>query len=100
MTNKHKKMSEKPMLRGMACLVLGALLSTLPVKQADAMTVIDPAAIAIIVHRGDGQAVDIIAAAGEQPDDAREHARLVLHQHGNRGGTLRGINRRCHLDLP
>jgi hypothetical protein len=33
-----------------------------------------------LVHRGDGQAVDVVAAAGEEADDARQHARLVLDQ--------------------
>ena len=37
-----------------------------------------------LVDLGDGQALDIVAAAGEQPDDARQHARLVVDQHRDR----------------
>ena len=33
-----------------------------------------------------GERVDIVAAAGEQPDDAREHARLVVDEHGQSVG--------------
>ena len=44
---------------------------------------------AVGVDRGDGQAVDVVAAAGEQPDDARQDAGLVVHQHGD--GALRCV---------
>ena len=33
---------------------------------------------------GDGEAFDVVTAAGEQPDHARQHAGLVLHQHRER----------------
>jgi hypothetical protein len=33
---------------------------------------------------GDGQRVDVERAAGEQAGDAREHARAVLDEHGQR----------------
>jgi hypothetical protein len=33
-----------------------------------------------------GQRVDVVAAAGEQPDHAREHARLVVDDHRQRVG--------------
>ena len=33
-----------------------------------------------------GQQLDIVAAAGEQADDAREHARLVVDEHGQSVG--------------
>ena len=36
------------------------------------------------VDLGDGQALDIVAAPGKQPDDARQHARLVVDEHGDR----------------
>ena len=36
---------------------------------------------------GNGEAFDIVTAAGKQPDHAREHARLVLHQHRERVRT-------------
>ena len=38
---------------------------------------------------GDGETLDVVAAAGEQPDDAREHAGLVLHQHRERVRLVR-----------
>ena len=44
------------------------------------------------VDLGDGQAVDVVAAPGKQPDDARQDARLVVDQHGDRvalGGVAR-----------
>jgi hypothetical protein len=31
-----------------------------------------------------GERLDIVAASSEQPDDAREHARLVVDQHAHR----------------
>ena len=36
-----------------------------------------------LVHLGHGQALDIVATAREQPDDARKHTRLIVHKHGN-----------------
>ena len=35
----------------------------------------------LMLGLGDGERVDIVAAAGEQADDAREHAGLVVDKH-------------------
>ncbi len=35
-----------------------------------------------VIHLGDRQAFDIVAAAREQPDDARQHARFIVDEHG------------------
>ncbi len=35
------------------------------------------------VHLGDGQALDIVAAPGEEPDDARQDTRLVVDEDGD-----------------
>ncbi len=37
-----------------------------------------------VVHLGHGQAVDVIAAPGKQPDDPRQNARFVFDQHRQR----------------
>ena len=42
---------------------------------------------AIVIDLGHGQAFDVVAAAGEQADDARQNARLVVDQNGD-GVTL------------
>ena len=41
--------------------------------------------------RANGQAVDIIAAAGEQPDHAGEHAGLVIDQHRDDRGAKTSV---------
>ena len=38
----------------------------------------------LVLGLGHGQALDIVAAPGEQPDHARQNARLVVDQHGER----------------
>src|SRR5947209_11219137 len=38
----------------------------------------------LVLGLGNGETVDIVAAPGEQPDDARKHARLVVDQHRER----------------
>ena len=46
---------------------------------------------------GDGQALDIVAAPGEEADDPRQNPRLVLDQHGKRaalGGVVHGRSSR------
>ena len=43
------------------------------------------------IDLGDGQALDVVAAPGKQPDDARQHARLVVDQHGDRVALDVGI---------
>jgi hypothetical protein len=35
---------------------------------------------------GDRERIDVVAAAGEQPDHPRQHARLVVDQHRQRVG--------------
>src|SRR5215470_16596381 len=37
----------------------------------------------LVLGLGHGERLDVVAAAGEQPDDAREHAGLVVDQHGH-----------------
>ncbi len=44
-------------------------------------------AVPVVLDRRDRQAVDVVAAPGEQPDDAREHAGLIVDQHGDGGAT-------------
>src|SRR5208282_1446597 len=39
-----------------------------------------------VLGLGDGERVDIVTAAGKQPDDAREHAGLVVDEHAQRAG--------------
>jgi hypothetical protein len=41
----------------------------------------DARAVAGVVDLGHGQAVDVVAAAREKPDDAGQHARLVFDDH-------------------
>src|SRR3954470_15983122 len=44
----------------------------------------------------DGETVDVVAAPGEQPDHAREHAGLIIDQHRKRvplGLLLDGLSR-------
>ena len=48
-------------------------------------------------HRRDGQAVDVVAAAGEQADDAREDARLVVDQDRDRRAAQCGVG---HVGYP
>ena len=43
----------------------------------------------LVLGLGHRQEFDIVAAAGEQPDDARQHARLVVDQHRQRVGLDR-----------
>ena len=43
---------------------------------------------AVGIDFGHRQAFDVVAAAGEQADDARQHARLIVHQDG-RGCDVR-----------
>ena len=45
----------------------------------------------VMLGLGDCQALDVVAAAGKQPDDTRQHARLVVNQHRQRAcfGALR-----------
>ncbi len=57
---------------------------------------VDAAAAALVVDRRHGQAVDVVAAAGEQPDDAGEHAGLVLDQDGDGCGTIGADRWRGH----
>ena len=38
----------------------------------------------LVLGLGDGERVDVVAAAGEQADDARQHAGLVVDQHAER----------------
>ena len=47
--------------------------------------------LAAAFHRRHGQAVDVVAAAGEQADDAGEDARLVVHQDGDRRAAQCGV---------
>ena len=44
----------------------------------------DAREVLLVLGLRDREAVDIVAARGEQPDDAREHARLVVDQHRER----------------
>src|SRR3546814_10680703 len=44
----------------------------------------DPADEFLLRNVGDGQALDIVAARGEQPGDPREDARLVVDDDGKR----------------
>src|SRR6266481_617491 len=43
----------------------------------------DPRQAVAPINLGDGQALDIVAAPGEQPDDARQDARLVVDENGD-----------------
>ena len=52
---------------------------------------VDAAARAGFVHRGHGEAVDVVAPAGEQPDDAGQDASLVLHQDRDGRRALRQV---------
>ena len=38
--------------------------------------------VRLVLDLRHGQAFDIVAAAGEQADDARQHAGLVVDEHG------------------
>ena len=62
-----------------------------------AATLKDPAGKPIDL--GDGQAVDVVAAPGEQADHAREHARLVVDQNRDRMALLALAHRR-HPPVP
>ena len=42
----------------------------------------DARPVAGVIHLGHGQAVDVVAAPGKQPDHAGQDARFVLDQHG------------------
>ena len=46
----------------------------------------DARAVAFMVNLGDSQAFDIVATAREQPDDARQNARLIVDHDGERMG--------------
>lgn len=50
----------------------------------------DAAFAAVVFDRGDGEAVDIVAAAGEQADDAGEDAGFVFDEHGD-GSRAEGL---------
>src|SRR5882724_9364308 len=43
------------------------------------------------------ETVDVVAASREQPDHAREHARLVVHQHRERVALDAFLDRRCRI---
>ena len=49
----------------------------------------DAGEVFLALGLGDRETLDVVAAAGEQPDHAREHARLVLHQHRERVRLVR-----------
>jgi hypothetical protein len=44
--------------------------------------------VTLVVGLGHRQAVDVVAAPGEQPDDPRQHPALVVHQHRQGVGLL------------
>src|SRR5208282_3553476 len=44
----------------------------------------DARQVLLVLGLGDGERVDVVAAAGEQPDHARQHARLVVDEHTER----------------
>ena len=48
----------------------------------------DAAGVRVAVGLGHRQAVDVVAARGEQPDHPVQHPRLVVHQHGEGGAAL------------
>ena len=51
-----------------------------------------------IERLGDRQALDVEAAAAEQPGDARQHAELVLDQDGD-GVRMRGLDAAARVRL-
>ena len=52
---------------------------------------VDAAAAALVLNRGHRQALDVVAAAGEQADDARQHAGLVFDENRDRRAAQSGI---------
>ena len=51
----------------------------------------DARQVLLVLRLRYGEALDVVAAAGEKPDDAREHARLVVDEHGERMRLLRVV---------
>src|SRR4029077_1830328 len=52
----------------------------------------------LAVDLGYGEALDVVAAAGEQADHAGEYAGLVVHEHGD-GVLLDGAAAAAHVGL-
>ena len=56
----------------------------------------DAAGVGVAVGLGDRQALDVVAAGGEQADDAVQDARLVVHEDGERRQGL-GLDGVAHV---
>ena len=67
-----------------------ALICSITISRAGGDDV-DARAAALVIDRRDGQAVDVVAAAGEQADDARQDAGLVVHQDRDRRAAQCGV---------